>query len=173
MKKLNFLFVALFLVFTSCSKDDDSSSDTSGDILGKWDMTSYDYVGKTVTSTQGQTLTTDFVGEAFDIDYNIAFEENPNEITSEGSFSLKLTSTVLGQATTQNISNFDVGITSGTWEKNGNEIITKSIRGEANMKIEELTNTSLVLSIEEELDLSQSGFPGTSNIKAVLSFKRN
>ncbi len=172
MKKLGFLLALTLLVFTSCSKDDDSP-EVSGDLAGTWDVVDYNYSGKTVTSGGGTTLTADFVAEAFDIDYSITFSENPNEMAASGSMSIKLTSTVLGQTSTQNITGVGVdGVTSGTWEKVGNEIITLSNGQEARMTIEKLTDTELVLTISHEEDLSESGFTIISNIDARITLER-
>jgi len=54
MKKLLYIFLAVSIIFAACKKEDDSSSpnggtnNTSGSILGKWDLTQYN-----VTSSEG------------------------------------------------------------------------------------------------------------------------
>ncbi len=54
MKKLLYTFLAVSIIFATCKKEDDSSSpnggtnNTSGSILGKWDLTQYN-----VTSSEG------------------------------------------------------------------------------------------------------------------------
>ncbi|MEL0456292.1 hypothetical protein WJN01_08650 [Flavobacteriaceae bacterium SZ-1-7] len=171
MKKLNLFFVALALIITSCTEDGDPIPQISGDIVGIWDMVDYTYTGQTVTTAQGQTLKSDFTGEAYNMNYTITFEENPNNLISMGSFSLKLTTTTLGQTSTQNIDNIE-GLVTGTWEMVNGEIITNANGDQGKMKIEELTESSLVLSIAEKQDLSQSGVSIIADIDAVLFFER-
>lgn len=170
MKKLNTLFLVFTLIFASCSSDD-GTPEISGDIVGIWEMVDYDYSGTTVTQAQGQTLSANFVGEAYDIDYTLTFEENPNKVISEGSFSLELTTTVAGQTSTQNIEALDV-LESGTWEIINGELVTVTSNGEGKMKIEQLTESTLVLSIEEELDLSQSGASIISTVNAIVIMEK-
>jgi len=49
MKKLLYTFLAVSIIFAACKKEDDSvTNNTSGSILGKWDLTQYN-----VTSSEG------------------------------------------------------------------------------------------------------------------------
>ncbi|GAB1858002.1 hypothetical protein MHTCC0001_28390 [Flavobacteriaceae bacterium MHTCC 0001] len=173
MKKLSILLAITVLVFTSCSKDDDAL-EVSGNIIGTWEMTDYDYSGATTTTVQGQSITADFVGEALDLDYRITFEENLNILTTDGGFIIRLTTTLSGQTTTQDYNTNQIeSINSGTWEIVNNELITTAEGGvEGRYKILELTESSLVLLLDQELDLSQSGATIISRINGKMSFKR-
>jgi len=176
MKQLSILFITLILVLTSCSSDD-SIPKTSGNIAGTWQMISYDYRGESTTTAQGQTLTSDFIGEAYDIDYTITFEENPNKLSSDGSFSIELTTTILGQTSTQNIEDvlglegLEV-VSVGTWEIVNGQLVTTANGEIGNMDILELTESSLILSIKDTQNLSQSGVSIEADIEAIMSFKR-
>lgn len=170
MKKLNLLFIAITLVLTSCSSDD-SKPEVSGDIVGTWDMVDYSYTGTTVTKAQGQTLSADFIGSAYNINSTITFEENPNNIISEGSFSLELTTTVSGQTSVSHVHNLE-SVSGGTWELVNGELRTNSNGQTGNMKIEKLTESSLVLAVKEKQDLSQSGVSIVSDINAKVYFER-
>ncbi|TYA71789.1 hypothetical protein [Seonamhaeicola marinus] len=173
MKKISILLGVFMLVFTSCnieSLDDDIGS-SSNSIVGKWRMIDYTYTGETITSAQGQELSTSFVGEAFDMTNTITFSEDPNVITSEGSFSLRLTSNTLGQTSTQTITGLEA-INDGNWERDGDELFTFTDMGEGVMNIDKLTESILVLSVSQEEDLSQAGFRIISNIDAIVTLER-
>ena len=142
MKNLNLLFITLVLVLTSCSSDDsnndssdDSSTEISGGIAGTWQMVDYIYNGETTFTFEGQTLSNDFIGEAYDIDQAITFEENPNIIKSEGGFNLKVTTTVLGQTSTENVTDLEP-ISGGAWEVINDELIITTDGEVSKMKID-------------------------------------
>ncbi|WP_248723057.1 lipocalin family protein [Seonamhaeicola sp. ML3] len=173
MKIFKFLSITLVLVLTSCNIEsvDGESSSSSASIVGSWRMVEYVYTGETVTTGGGETLTSDFIGEGVDMDYTIVFSEEPNNLTASGSLSIKLTSTVLGQTSTQTIPTGSV-LADGTWEQKGDEIITFANGQEGRMKIESLTETELVLTINQEEDLSQAGFTIISTIDAIITLER-
>lgn len=173
MKKLSVLFLLFLITLTSCSDESVSTEITEG-IVGAWEMLDYDYKGTTTTTAQGQTISADFIGEAQDIDYTITFEEDPNVTIVDGSFTIKLTTTLDGQTFTETLNINDLQtINSGTWELIDGYLVVQAEGGmEATYKIEELTDTSLVLSINQDIDLSQSGVTIISRINAQLSFKR-
>ncbi|MDH7912421.1 lipocalin family protein [Winogradskyella sp. SYSU M77433] len=172
MKKLSLLFVAYLFVLTSCSSDDsDSSSNISGDILGTWVGVDVDYYGDTVTEAGGQTVTSDFVGEAYDVDYTLTFTENPNELVSEGSYSVELTTTTLGQTQVDNIENLEF-LEDGTWTQEGNQLTITNNGVSSQGTILELTDTSLVLELNQETDLSQPGYSIINTVNVITTFTR-
>ena len=76
-----FLFTAFISLAVSCSSDDSNPTPSSnGNIIGVWKGTTVDYTGTTTTTAQGQTMTADYVGEAYDVDYTLTFTANPNEV---------------------------------------------------------------------------------------------
>jgi hypothetical protein len=172
MKKLNILFIAFAFILASCSSDDDSSSDTSGDLVGTWIGQDVDYSGSTVTEIPGQdNLVADFVGEAYDVDYTLTFSENPNELVSEGSYSIELTTTTLGQTQVDNVENLEV-LSDGTWSRTGDQLTIVSNGETSTGTILELTDTSLIVEINEVQDISQQGFTITTTVNAITTFTR-
>jgi hypothetical protein len=168
MKKITILFIALTFALTSCSSDE-SAPTTLGNIVGVWKGVNVDYSGTTVTSAQGQTINSDYVGEAYNVDYSVTFTENPNNLTSSGSYSVKLTTTVTGQTNVSYVENLNV-LGDGTWQINNNELsITTSIDTNK-MKIEKLTESELILSGTYVADLSQSGVSVISTTNTVITF---
>ena len=178
MKILKLLFLSLFVSFAiSCSSsDDDNGSSGSGEIdaelVDTWIGTAVDYTGTTETEFNGVTLTADFVGEGFDIDYSINFTENPNEVTSDGSYSILLTTTIQGTSTEQTIPNLTFFETS-TWEVNGDQITVSSNGAEPQtFTITELTETTLIIEGEQVTVQTQSGATVTTTVDLTAVYTR-
>jgi hypothetical protein len=175
MKKLSLLFIAFTFVLTSCSSDDGDSSgngDVSGDIVGTWIGVDVDYSGSTVTQIPGAPdLVADFVGEAYDVDYTLTFSENPNELVSEGSYSIELTTTTLGQSQTDNVEDLEF-LSDGTWDKVGDQLTVVSNGETSTGTIVELTDTSLIVEIDQVQDISQQGFVINTTVNVITTFTR-
>ncbi|GAA3627608.1 lipocalin family protein [Flavivirga jejuensis] len=171
MKKLNILFIALTLILTACSSDDAASPEITESIVGTWKGVSVDYSGTTVTSVEGETINADYLGEAYDVNYSLTFTEDPNNLTSTGTFSVKLTTTVLGQTTTENIENLKP-TGDGTWEITDNELIITTDNEEGIMRIMKLTDSELVLAVTEETDLSIGGNSVVSTTDIIVTFEK-
>lgn len=166
------LFTAFISLTVSCSKDDDKpSQQNNGDIVGVWKGTTVDYSGTTTTSGQGQTITAEYVGEAYDVDYTLTFTDNPKEVTSEGSYSIELTTTINGQSTTQNLEGLEF-LSSGDWSINGNKLVINVNNDTDEASIVELSDNNLVLKGVENQTLSQGGFTVTSVTEVILSFTK-
>lgn len=124
---MNNLFKTLFILiisisFVACSTDDDSgSNNTSGHLVGSWEMVSFDYDGNTTTTISGQTTEADFIGVGQNLDYIIEFSDNPNEFSSVGSYDIELTTTVSGQTSTT-LQPINDASSSGTYTLDGNTI---------------------------------------------------
>jgi len=160
------------MTIVSCSNDDDAGPTTNGDLVGTWVGQTIDYSGTTVTSFEGQEIVADFVGEGYDVDYTVTFTENPNEATSDGSYSLELTTTIAGQTTTENQENIQFLETSA-WSRSGNELTLTTADGESTTgTIQELTATTLVLAIETVEETTEQGFEITATVNAVSTFTR-
>ncbi|WOD42999.1 hypothetical protein [Hwangdonia lutea] len=171
MKKFNLFFIAFILILSSCSSDD-ASLITSGDILGTWKGTSLDYSGNTATNAQGQTINADFVGEAYDMNYTLTFKDDPKIVVSEGSYSLKLTTTVSGETMSQNMENIAF-LEAESWSKNDNTLTVFNGDKSFDYTIVELTESLLKLSISTEEDLSQQGINIITTVNAIMTFSRD
>lgn len=172
MKYLNYLCFVPLLVFASCSNDDgDNSSDVSGDLLGVWIGQEVDYTGTAVTEYLGQDIVATFVGEGYDVDYALTFSENPNEVITDGTYSLELTTTVLGQTQSENLENVEL-FGDGAWERSGNVVTIESQGQTAIATILELTANTLILSIETTQDVSQQGLIFNTTVNVVATYTR-
>ena len=175
MKKINFLFVALAMLVASCSSDDDNSTpepEVTDSILGTWNMVDFEYGGTTRTEVLGEAITTEFTAEAFNIDYMLTFEEDPNVVTASGGYDVRVTTTFSGQTSTEEISNLNA-INTGDWEIVDGNILRSTTDGETtDVKIETLTATQLVLLVEDKQTIEESGFKIDTDITGRLSFER-
>ena len=108
MKKvILFLCLSSTVFFTSCSKDDDSNTLEADQSLipGTWNVTSIKVTnGHSTTSVGDQTIVSaDYTTEGKDFDMQIVFKNDtePNTYTSSGGYTAVITTTTLGQTTTQ------------------------------------------------------------------------
>ncbi|PKP29715.1 MAG: hypothetical protein CVT99_16085 [Bacteroidetes bacterium HGW-Bacteroidetes-16] len=175
MKKSNltkvFLLIVLGLTIVSCSKKDDTTNPTNGEIAGVWNCTAVNYTGTTVTEYLGQSITTDFTGEGYNVDFTFTINENPNVATSNGSYSIKLSSTTMGQTITQNIEDIDFNFT-GEWSKDGNTMTVTQGGKSSDANIVKLTDTELEFKIANVETIENSGMTATSTTNTTISFTK-
>lgn len=156
MKNFKLLLLAFLAVsIVSCKSDDDSDGgggDTSGNLIGTWIGVDLDYSGSTTTTADGlPPITADFVGETTESDYTLTFSEEPNEVVSDGSYTIELTTTILGETQT-NTEDLDFFLT-GTWTRDGNTLTISAEGRTEEYTIEELTDDSLILVSQTTEDL--------------------
>lgn len=165
MKKLNYLFITLFLslAFISCEKDDDGiemlpdTTDTvEAKIAGRWKLIDLETKnGKTLISFEGQKITTLFTQKGRDFDYITNFTTNPNKASIEkGSYTIETVTTVEGISSTQSLridtSDFPVEFLTSEWEIiDGGKFRGVGVNGNiSTAKILELTDTIFKYSID-------------------------
>lgn len=172
MKQL-FYFVILFCVsFTiGCSSDDDSGSQSSNELIGKWNLSSFTYQGESISSSIAGTITTTFSGKAINIDSWMDLAE-PNLSTAGGSYDIELTSTTLGVTQTQVVDATNGALpVSGTWARNGNTLTFTANGSTQDYTIVELTNSRLEISTSisaTTTDISGTTM-STSDLNAVYT----
>ncbi|WMI67534.1 lipocalin family protein [Mangrovimonas sp. YM274] len=173
MKKLNLLFAFVTLLFVSCSSDDgnDNPAVITGELAGSWSMVEYNYEGETSYEYMGQSVSSDVVGEAYDIDYVWTFTETPNEVIADGAFGLEVTATSQGESETQ-----DFGMISqyleGTWEMEGDVITMTSDELIQEFVILEMTETMMKLKSDISDTQNQQGYEVTQTMTTFQTFVR-
>jgi len=182
MKKLLFILAIGLATLTSCESDLVSAppSDsvgggvTSSNLVGSWEMTSLNYNGTTVTSTQGINITADFVGQGSDYNYIMEFTEAPNNYFSTGTYDIELATTISGQTTISNTN--DLNATSnGTWEKNGNVLTFTNASNNnevSDATIEILSDTTLKFTTSVVKSVTQQGVNVDTTTNSVSIFNR-
>lgn len=157
MKNLSILLFTFLFVFASCSSDDDSNSqiDLTVDLTGSWELTSLEYEGESTIEVENQTLTISFDGFGKDFDAQVNFTEDPNELTSTGSYTLVLTTNFMGESITQEeLIDFSDDIITGEWSlENGNQLVIVSNGETQTAEIISLNETKMVLLSNESTSI--------------------
>lgn len=157
MRKLSLHLFNLTLVALFSCVDKGEEEINSNIIVGEWNLTAVDYEG-TTTSQFGDI---EFTGTGTDLNMTVTFSTDPNEVLSEGDFTLEMEMTFAGQ--TETVSQPNQGfVGSGTWSVDGNvlSITTQGITQEA--EIVELTTESLIVSAGLDQDLGQGSSASVS-----------
>ena len=168
MKKILVLFVFTAFLF-GCETTDNETPTAS--IIGIWNGVSINFTGTGAAEIQGVPVTADVDGEGYDINYTVTFAEDPNTVSSVGSFSAEATATLQGQTYTESEEGISIDF-SGPWGQDGN-ILTLTIEGEEVIaNIVELTETSLTLQFIIERVETINDVAITADIDVNASFSR-
>lgn len=166
MKIIKFcLFPLLLLFVVSCSKDDDNPGADASLVQGEWNFEEFTYTGTTTASQGGQTITTTYSGEAFDLDASVILN-NAGNFSTAGSYVIKLTTTAFGQTTVQDHPVPDISA-AGTYKIEGNKLITTTTQppnsptvspmATAEGMIVELTANRMILTSIQEINTTMQG----------------
>jgi hypothetical protein len=170
MKITKFLLLSLAVIFLSCSEDEDIIPTSEG-MVGDWAVTALDYKGTTTTTAQGVSMKVDFTGTAKDMDLITTFNSSPNTVTSEGSYTIVLKTTYMGQSTTEEYE-MDETITDGTWTLSGKTLTVTNDFGPQTATILEQTSTTLKFKAEVSENESDQGVTVSTKIEATYTFTK-
>lgn len=140
---MKFTQLALTLIFSiilfSCSNDDGSNPIT---IVKEWHVTDISVVGTGETSSFGQPITVDVLGEETDISYEITFTEDPDNVMDTGGYGMTFTATSgSGGSFTETYSSIDL-FDGGAWIHTGNQITITSNGVSTVYNVNNLTSNS-------------------------------
>ena len=112
-------------------------------------------------------------GEGFDIDATVTFSEDPNEVSSEGQFSMTVTTTFLGVSEEETLENLDL-LGDGTWSLEDHPLTITSTADDqdAVITIELLSEDMLRLRIEQTEILDTPVGSGEVDAIFVATFSR-
>ena len=170
MKITKLLLIGLAVVLFSCSEDEDFVPTSEG-MTGDWAITALDYKGSTTTSGQGVNMKVDFTGTGKNMDLITSFGMDPNTVTSEGSYTIVLKTTYMGQSTTEEY-DMDETVTDGTWTLNGKTLTVTNDFGTETATVLEQTSTTLKLKAEVSESESDSGITVTTDIEVIYTFTK-
>ncbi|MDR5592041.1 lipocalin family protein [Christiangramia sp. SM2212] len=173
MKTIKFSLIAfLFISFVACSTDDDSPNVDTSMITGVWNIEEFNYTGETSGNFEGMDINASFEGVAENIDATLSFNED-NTFIMAGSYDVRLSSEGITEVVPVNNAS-----SSGTWKIEGDYIITSGAVGqvqgqgvagpqEGRMRISEVTETRMVLIIDQESTTSQGGMDFTMKMDGI------
>lgn len=174
MKKVfYFLFIAMVIGVTSCSKDDDNAPTGSDDIFGRWDITEIKLNGSFVED--GMSVTFAGISKSFRGENYINFK---NDQTLEGKTSeidMEFEFLVLGITHTETLTVGEEGSETGTWSRQGDKLrITSDSTGETTeyTLINQSGNSITVTADESALDLGND-IPENAEFSVTITFKKN
>ncbi len=134
-------------------------------------MTALEYQGSSTARISGVDVTSNFTGVGKDMDLPVTFRENPNTITSEGSYVIALTTTTAGQSITQDFT-FNNFVADGTWSLNDRVLRVSSAQGSQEATIVTQTNTTLVMAVETEQTQNLGGNSVRTRVEAVYTLTK-
>jgi hypothetical protein len=170
MKIAKFFLLSLAVVFLSCSEDEDPKPTSEG-MVGTWAITGVDYKGTSTTTVDGTSIKANFTGTGKDMDLTTTFSTNPNVVTSEGSYTITLTTTYMGQTTTEDYP-FEEVVTDGTWTLNGNTLTITDDFGPQSATIVEQSSTRLKLKLNVSESETDQGVTYSTNVEATYTFAK-
>ncbi|WP_405383856.1 hypothetical protein [Maribacter sp. LLG6340-A2] len=156
------------LLFLSCSTDQDAVTIASeSEIVGTWNLTALETKdGRSDTNFDGTSIPTTFTAVGKDFDTVITFSENPNIVTSEGSYTTVVTTTVMGETSTEEETGEDF-FESDEWRLDGSTLYFGSGEEEVGFTITELTDSKM--SLRYEIDETVDFFGATTSISATYN----
>jgi len=171
MKKIFLLsLIGVFaLVFTSCSNDEDAVSNANeSEIIGTWNLTALETKdGKSDTDFDGNSIETTFSSVGKEFDTIVTFSEDPQNVTSEGSYTTILTTTFMGESQSEEIEGDDF-FQSDKWRLDGSTLYFVSADGEEiGLTITELTDSKM--NLKYDLNDTVEVFGGTTTVSATYT----
>jgi hypothetical protein len=170
MKITKLLLLSLVVIFFSCSEDEDPKPTTEG-MVGAWAITALDYKGTTTTSAEGLSMKAEFTGTGKDMNLITTFGANPNIVTSQGSYTIVLTTNMMGQTETQEYP-FEEVVTDGTWSLNGNTLTITNDFDSQTATIVEQNSTTLKVRIDVDETESDQGITVSTKVQATYTFTK-
>ena len=156
------LFTFLLILLSSCSSDNENSEVDRAMVVGTWNLEAFNYSGSTSGNFEGVDLSSDYSGEARNIDATLSFNED-NTFNFEGNYDVVLET----EGMTQTVPMNNVSST-GNWRMEGDYIISSAAIGqvqgqgvqgpeEGRMRVSEVTANRMVLDIDQENNVNQNG----------------
>lgn len=171
MKKLNVLWIGIFLFsLVACSSDDDNVVDDS-QLIGEWKLTE----GHIEGSSSMEGLEFDISGELIEIDENnkLIFTEDQT-FTGEGGFTMEVVISMMGTETDVQEYEVDEFFGSGTYVYSGAtlELYNEDTDTAIVYNIEQLTESTLKLSASTSDIMIEGSTTVPFGIPVYMTFER-
>lgn len=173
MKSFKSLLVCTLsvLLLFSCSKHDDSSP--SGNVItGSWKVTSISYTGTSETNVNGMDIKTDFVGAGEDLNLTLAFSENPNVYTANGSYHIVLHLNLEGQDIPFDFPDLTF-VDGGTWSVSGKKVtITNQAGATSTATVQQVDAHTVIMLFNFSTTQVENGIPVKLNFKGSYTLEK-
>lgn len=170
MRITKLVLLCLTVISWSCSEDEDPMPTSQG-MVGTWAISNLEYKGTTTTSFEGGSLRADFTGTGKDMDLTTSFSANPNNVTSAGSYTIVLKTTMMGQTTTQEMM-MDQVVTDGTWTLSGRDLTITNDGIPQTATIVDQTSTTLKLKVDVNQSETDQGITVSTKVQATYTFTK-
>jgi hypothetical protein len=178
MKTRILLLLTVITFLTACESNDNTNIDiTSADLIGTWNATAQTLELATSAIIQGVTITSNSSGYGKDFDFIYTFSENPNIVTTSGSFTsvTNTTSNIPGQSDIDQeieLNSID-GFDSGTWNLDNNTITISDSSGQTSVaEVVEFTGSKLKLKITIDESQNISGISADISGEMFLTLEK-
>lgn len=171
MKITKLFFLSLVVILFSCDKEEDPLPTSEG-MEGEWTITGINYSGTTTTSAFGLSATVNHTGTGKNMDLTTTFTRDPNTVASEGSYTIEVKNTALGQTVTEEL-HFTEVLIDGTWTLEGRTLTIANTGIEQEATVTRQTSTALELRININESETAQGTTVATNIQIVYTFQKN
>ncbi|NER12240.1 hypothetical protein GWK08_02185 [Leptobacterium flavescens] len=179
MKYFKLLIVAFVFTFAACTSDDNEADFDSANLPGTWNLSGVTTQnGSAVVTQEGVTVTVDFSLSTSNEDLQVVFSENPNTVSSSGSFVQILTITAFGQTETEE-EQVDGLFLDGTWQLNGSTLTIDSddstleeFGTSPSFTVTQLTENSLEIRLNLDQEIMFNGETAQTTGTVIINFTR-
>lgn len=151
-----------------------AEEDPVAPIIGNWILVNaYIENGTATTVVQGVTLNIEYTSTSSNENVTVTFTENPNEVTSTGTYTANIEFTVLGTQYTDEITS-ETPLTGGSWTIDDSflSISTDNPETDGEYEIIEYTNSSLVLKSTINRNVYAGGADLDTTGDLILTFSK-
>lgn len=170
MKK-HLLYLALCsTLLWSCSEDEGVEEPTS-DFVGTWELADVSYSGISYIEYLGSNYEQSFTSEGFNYDATMTATENPNEVETEGSYSVSFTVELYGIEIPYTSSGIDL-VGQGTWDIEGDQLTVVSEEQEIVFSILTLTPDSCKLAFNSTINPEVTGMTVEQTVEGTITYTK-
>jgi hypothetical protein len=119
----------------------------------------------------GASIQAQFTATGKNMDVTTTFTKNPNKIISVGTYTIVMTTSILGQTSTEEYVS-DGTEMDGTWTLNGNTLTITTVDGPQEATIVEHSATRLKLKIEISESETDQGITTSTELAATYTFEK-
>ena len=176
--KNGLLMFVLTLFFSCTSSDDTIMVDTdakSSDLIGTWNLIEESQEGTISTTFNGIPVNGGISSAGKNLNTQLTFTENPDNVTANGSYTDVINVSVVGQSLAQQEITvpFNDFINQGSWSLNQGILTLTQNNVQKDVRIVELTASTLKIEIDiEDEQVDYQDYSGTVNTTIKMTFTK-